>query len=208
MSTDLTARLAALEAAQVTRTRQAGILARLTPAQRLTRFLGRAATTPGDGLPYPNNYQEPADSPAALQALALSTQSALNARMNVNPAIQVLTLEAGWKHAITSYGQAFVFLSGRLVATSGMLLRNSTDLPVTDNVAIKLATIPAGFRPAYSLRVPGAWSARDTNNETHLSAGTLDILADGTVNFYPNFTGTIVASSHYVSLAGITWITP
>lgn len=36
-----------------------------------------AYTTP-DGLPYPDDYQQPADSPAAIQALANGTQTALN----------------------------------------------------------------------------------------------------------------------------------
>lgn len=38
-----------------------------------------AATSP-DSLPYPDDYADPADSPAALEALALQTQIALTAR--------------------------------------------------------------------------------------------------------------------------------
>jgi hypothetical protein len=41
-----------------------------------------ALTTP-DNLPYPTDYADPADAPAALEDLALATQNALNNRATV-----------------------------------------------------------------------------------------------------------------------------
>jgi hypothetical protein len=41
------------------------------------------ANTSPDGLPFPDDYSDPADSPAALEALANATQLALTNRTNL-----------------------------------------------------------------------------------------------------------------------------
>jgi hypothetical protein len=38
------------------------------------------ATTPSNNLPYPDDYADPADTPAVVEALALATDAALNLR--------------------------------------------------------------------------------------------------------------------------------
>ena len=48
----------------------------LDQVQRYDLYGLLAATTPGWGLPYPDDYQDPADSPTALHALAVATEAA------------------------------------------------------------------------------------------------------------------------------------
>lgn len=80
---ELSARLTALELAQKQRTVAASMLSGLSTAQRMVLQAARNAYTPGDLLPYPNDYNDPADSPAAFQGLAEATQTALNKRAQV-----------------------------------------------------------------------------------------------------------------------------
>lgn len=80
-------RLEEIEATRAAQSRAAATREQLTPARRLKAYLTRAATTAPDALPYPNDYQQPADSPAAFQALAIATQAALINRVinSMNP---------------------------------------------------------------------------------------------------------------------------
>lgn len=48
-----------------------------TTEQRLAMYGQLAATTPGFALPYPDDYNDPADSPTAFRELALATDTAL-----------------------------------------------------------------------------------------------------------------------------------
>jgi len=53
---------------------------RLTVAQRRNLWQQFAATTPDYALPYPDDYNDPADTPTVLRELALATEAAINTR--------------------------------------------------------------------------------------------------------------------------------
>lgn len=75
----LEARLAALEAREQVRAARAAALAVMTPAQRQAEFEASLTRgTAGDDLPLIDDYNLPADVPAANNALASATQTALN----------------------------------------------------------------------------------------------------------------------------------
>lgn len=53
------------------------------------------ANTPAWGLPYPTDYQQPADSPAALQQLATATDTAITAAQTHNHAQYAQAIPSG-----------------------------------------------------------------------------------------------------------------
>jgi hypothetical protein len=66
--------------------------------------------TPTNRLPYPDDYQQPADTPAAMQALAGATETALNGLLG-----RVGTAETNIGH----HGNRLTALEGRMVARAG-----------------------------------------------------------------------------------------
>jgi hypothetical protein len=164
------------------------------------------ATTTPDGLRYPNDYEQPADVPIALGQLAVDTQTALNKRMTVAPAVgEVTAFAAGWAGDATVYGPPRGHKFGRLVTFRGMFIRTGSPLTVTDNQAYDVGTLPAGFRPEVQLRTLATWYANTPTG--NFSATPALIFANGDIRFTANSSGTI-AVGQWVSLAGITWMVP
>lgn len=180
----------------------------LTPSQRLNLYVDLlASTTPGDNLPYPSDYNDPADSPSAFRALAEATQTALDVRMPVAGTTAALaSLGAGWvNNNGVSYHGVVLYRFGKIVIAHGMLLRTA-DLTVADNTLYPLGTVPAGFRPVYSLRFPITWVAL-TGGINNMMATQADLLTDGTLSLVANVDGA-AKTNHWVSLAGAAWVTP
>lgn len=72
---------------QLSKAERRSLWGRWTPEQRLSMFTQLAAITPGFSLPYPEDYNDPADSPLAFRELALAVDAALtNVRAGAAPA--------------------------------------------------------------------------------------------------------------------------
>ena len=202
-------RLAALEQAEAMRAageelrarRYAAFLA-LSPAERLAVYQQRTATTTPDGLPYPDDYTAPADSPAAFQALAEATQAALNG-LDVLTADYV-TPATGWELNGDVYGAARTEKMGRLVVTRGRMKR-TTALTVADNGSYLVGTIAEPFRPWLPLSFAVSWRATDDRGVQDMTT-TCNALATGELYVVSNVVGTL-AVGQWVSLAGVAWWT-
>lgn len=160
--------------------------------------------TAGDLLPYPNDYEQPADTPNAIQANATAVQTALNKRMPFAYTMGELSAGSGWAHFAGSYGNARFNRTGKLIVGYGLLKRTAA-LTVTDNGTYPLGTLPAGYRPQFDLRLPTAWVASTSSRQfltTQLIVGM-----DGSVQILSNVAGTMNVDD-WVSFAGLVWMTP
>jgi len=161
-------------------------------------------TTTPDGIYWPSDVNMPANVSQDMQLSADSVQTALHARMPVVPTYGPITLGSGWQPDAGQFGAPTVVKTGQLCVMRGLTQRTAA-LTVTDNTTYRIGTVPAGFRPAYTVRVACPWLANTTAGAGNISVTCVNILQDGTLEFNANFAGTMLVG-HWVSLAGVPWI--
>lgn len=164
----------------MTRAQRASAWQHWSDAERALMYEQFAATTPGWGLPYPSDYNDPADSPNTFRALAEAVDADLttvkNGAMAVNYSQVNISRTGGWGHA--NY-QPVAMKTGKLVVLSSRFARG-TELNVTSGTAYALGSLPAGYRPPTNQRFACAWEASGTLRVAHVH-----IAADGEMSFYP-----------------------
>ena len=135
--------------------------------------------TTGDNLPFPNDVNQPADSPNAFQQLAAATQTALNsdqATLNAHTADLATKIEiaptsaliapigANWSNGVTSgYGQPTVYKFGRIVIAQGLMTR-TVALTIADNGTYDVGVDPGGL-PAHRRHARRCWVVREQRRQ-------------------------------------------
>lgn len=158
--------------------------------------------TPGDLLPYPDDYDQPADSPNALEALAQATQAGLNRRAALAPSAAGVTYATGWRARAPGLSlQRF----GSFVVARGMATVTA-NLTVADNGSYTVCTLPVGFRPPIDVYAAAAWSALNGPSRQRMSTQVV-IAATGAVSLISNVDGSMVPDGDWVSLGGVVWST-
>lgn len=163
--------------------------------------------TSPDALPYPSDYNLPADVPNAMQANANAVQTALNKKQAAALATANLTAH-GPVFNVASAGPHLVRL-GKLVMVRG-LFTVTANLTVADNVLYQFATIPGGFRPEAETRMAGTWQCLNTGltpDAMQIMATQIRALPGGELQFVSNVNGTVRTGGDYVSAGGLTWWT-
>lgn len=153
------------------------------------------ATTPGDGLRYPNDYNAPADSPAALRDLANDTQAALNKRMNIAVTKVNISRASGWANNFPTASK-----SGKFVVLSGHFQRSAT-LTASANTWYQVGTLPAGYRPQVVERVAVTFVDAGIKK-----VGVVQVAGDGSIEWTPQQDVTLNIDD-LVQVSSITFVT-
>jgi hypothetical protein len=163
-------------------------------------------TTSPNGIVYPNDYDQPADVPNDMQAMANSIQTALNLKQNTAPTTTAFDPSSGWVNNDGSAYQGLKFAKiGRLVVASGRLTRSSP-LTVADNTLYLLGTVKVAWRPVVAMRFPAAWRVNQSGSH-NMRVTQLDILTDGTLSLVSDRAAIVDDSTDWVSVGGIVWLT-
>lgn len=161
------------------------------------------ATTP-DALPWPER-NDPADVPQDVKESMTAVQTALNKRMHSTPTVANCTLNSGWYSDGTGFGIPQLHKTGRLVVSRGLFVRGGSNLDVEADTPFTLGQVPVGYIPQASLRVHASWVWG--TGPWDIGVGALTIWKSGDIQFIPGFATTIVPGQ-WISLGGLSWITP
>ena len=160
--------------------------------------------TSPDLLPWPET-SDPAMVPQDMQELAAATQAAIDKRMNASYTAAACTYQSGWVSNTDSYGGLVLYKTGKLVIARGKA-RRSSNMTVADNTLYQIGAVPPGYRPAVWLAAAGAWAALAAGEFQNMVT-QLVVSTDGDIHVLANTAATIRATTDWVSIAGLSWMT-